>query len=334
MRLNAAGRALASDDLTPLRIVASMEEKFPFKGECAVQLTKISGNSFFIPGPTNAGVFVFKDKYTLLIDSGDSNQDARIYADILTQSELHIKYILNTHEHHDHWGGNNYLQEHFPGSIFYASAASALFIENFSLFPLYIYGGDPPATLVRGVGGSRSGRIDHNLQSGSIRINEEKFDIISLPGHSAGQIGVATREKVCFLGDALFSSEILAKYGFPFLLDAAAQYRTLDAILELPYDQYVLGHADSIYTCEEIPALVDLNRSRLDHCMELLLDLLQQPKTREELLEEVVILEELRPDFHEYCLLHSTLGGMISYLMAGHGLELQVENGKAYYYQK
>lgn len=299
-----------------------------------MNLTKIAGNTYYLPGPTNVGVFVFKDKYTLLIDSGDSNQDARLYADILVQSDFNIKYVLNTHEHHDHWGGNNHLQEHFPGSLFYASAASALFIENFSLFPLYLFGGNPPATLVRGVGGSRSGRIDQHLQAGTVRIHEEKFEIIPLPGHSSGQIGVATREKVCFLGDALFSEEILAKYGFPFLLDVAAQYRTLDTILELPFDQYVLGHADRIYCSEDLPKLVALNRSRLDHCMALLLDLLQQPKSREELLEEVIILEELQPDFHEYCLLYSTVGGMISHLMAAHGLELQLESGKAYYYQK
>lgn len=299
-----------------------------------MKLTKIAGNTYYIPGPTNIGVFVFKDKYTLLIDSGDGNQDARLYTDILSQSDLNIKYVLNTHEHHDHWGGNNYLQEHHPGSIFYASAGSALFIENFSLFPLYIYGGNPPATLVRGVGGGRSGRIDHHLQAGTIRINEEKFDIIPLPGHSLGQTGIATREKVCFLGDALFSPEILDKYGFPFLFDVAAQYRTLGSILTLPYEYYVLGHADSVYSSQYISDLAGLNRSRLDHCMELLLDLLQQPKSREELLEEVIILEGLNPDFYEYCLLNSTLGGMLAYLMAGCGVELQVENGKSYYYQK
>jgi len=299
-----------------------------------MKLTKIAGNTFWIPGPTNVGVFVFKDKYTLLIDSGDNNQDARLYASILGQAELNIKYIINTHEHHDHWGGNHYLREQYPGSVFYASEQTALFIENSFLFPLYIYGGNPPPSLVRGVGGTRSAYIDHRLESGTMRINDEKFDIIPLPGHSLGQTGIATRERVCFLGGALFSPEILDKYGFPFLLDVAQQYQTMNRILDLPYDLFVLGHAERIYTADQIPGLVELNRSRLDHCMELLLDLLQQPKTREELLEEVIILEDLEPDFHEYCLLHSTIGGMISHLMLNSGLALQLENGKAYYYQK
>ncbi len=299
-----------------------------------MKITKISGNTHFIPGPTNVGVFVFKDKYTLLIDSGDSNQDARLYERILSEADLNVKYVFNTHEHHDHWGGNNYLQEHYPGSVFYASETSALFIENFQMYPLAIYGGLPPATLVRSMGGSRSGRIDQRLRPGTIRVNDEKFDIIPLSGHSLGQIGIATREKVCFLGDALFSPEILDKYGFPFISDVAAQYRTFNAILDLPYDLFVLGHAERIYSNGQIQDLVDLNRFRLDHCMELLLDLLQQPKSREELLEEVIILEELRPDFHEYCLLNSTLGGMLSYLMNTSGLELQLENGRVYYYQK
>ena len=298
-----------------------------------MKLTKIAGNTFWIPGPTNVGVFVFKDKYTLLIDSGDNNQDARLYASILGQAELNIKYIINTHEHHDHWGGNHYLREQYPGSVFYASEQTALFIENSFLFPLYIYGGNPPPSLVRGVGGTRSAYIDHRLESGTMRINDEKFDISparSFPG--------ADRDR--YPGKGVFPGGCPVQPGnpgqirFSLFVGCGQQYQTMNRILDLPYDLFVLGHAERIYTADQIPGLVELNRSRLDHCMELLLDLLQQPKTREELLEEVIILEDLEPDFHEYCLLHSTIGGMISHLMLNSGLALQLENGKAYYYQK
>jgi hypothetical protein len=35
-----------------------------------MELKKINGNSYYIPGPTNIGLFQFKDKYSLLIDTG------------------------------------------------------------------------------------------------------------------------------------------------------------------------------------------------------------------------------------------------------------------------
>ena len=109
-----------------------------------MNLSRINGNSYYIPGSTNIGVFLFKDKYTLLIDSGESNQDARKIQENLMTNNLNIKYIINTHSHIDHCGGNVYLKESYPGSLFYSSPNTQLFVENAFLFPLYLYAGNPP----------------------------------------------------------------------------------------------------------------------------------------------------------------------------------------------
>lgn len=299
-----------------------------------MRLEKINGNSYYIAAPTNIGVFQFKDRYTLLLDTGDNNQQARKIAEILQGQNLNIKYIINTHNHIDHAGGNLFFRENYPGTIFYASEAEKLFLENNFLFPLYLYGGSPVSELSRHFSRSKQFRVDDALNPGTVKINEEKFEVIPLGGHARGQIGIGTRDRVCFLGDALFSEEIIEKYSFPFLFDVAQQMDTYNTIAGLDYDYYVLGHAAKVYSPEELKELLIINRDNLDYYLDLALDLLIQPKTREELLEEICILKELEIDFKEYYFSISTVAAIISHLYHKELLNYQIENGKLYYYQK
>lgn len=299
-----------------------------------MQLEKINGNSFYIPAPTNIGVFQFKDKYALLVDSGDNKQQARKIDELLRSQGLTVKYIVNTHNHIDHSGGNPYFLENYPGTIFHASVQETLFLEEQFLFPLYLYGGHPPRELARHFIRSQKTLINEPLTAGLCKINEEKFEILSLAGHAPGLIGIATRDRVCYLGDALFSEDKIAKYSLPFLFDIAAQLETYRILAELDYDYYVLGHADIVYNPVQLKSLITVNQNNLQQYLELVQDLLIQAKTREELLEEIVILKDLNLDFKEYYFSLSTIAAMISYLYDQDRLTYQLENGKLYYYQK
>ncbi|PKM77142.1 MAG: MBL fold metallo-hydrolase [Firmicutes bacterium HGW-Firmicutes-15] len=298
-----------------------------------MQLTKINGNTYYIPAPTNIGVFQFKDKYTLLIDTGDNNQQARKISEIVQSNNLNIKYIVNTHNHIDHAGGNVFFQEHYPGSLFHASEDEKLFLENAYLFPMYLYGGSPVNELSRHFLKSKKLRIDEVMTAGTYKINDDKFEIIPLSGHARGQIGIGTRDRVCFLGDSLFSREIVAKYSFPFLFDIDKQLNSYKTIEELDYDYFVIGHASQIFSLTEIKDLVKFNRDNLNYYLDLALDLFTQPHTREEMLEEICILEELQLDFKEYYFSLSTIGAIIAYLHDQEELKYQIENGKLYYYK-
>lgn len=298
-----------------------------------MQLTKINGNTYYLPAPTNIGVFQFKDKYTLLIDPGDNNQQARKIADALQDNNLNAKYIVNTHNHIDHAGGNLFWREHFPGTYFYASAQEKLFLENNRLFSMYLYGGNAPRELSRHFLKSKNFEVDEVLVPGNCRINDERFDVIPLAGHAPEQIGIGTRDRVCFLGDALFSREIIAKYSFPFLFDIEAQLNSYMTIKELDYDFYVIGHAAQIYNPEQIRELVQFNLDNLQYYLDMALDLFTQPHTREELLEEICILAELPFDYKEYYFSLATVGAIITYLHDKGELNYQLENGKLYYYK-
>lgn len=299
-----------------------------------MHLEKIKGNSYYIPAPANIGVFQFKDKYALLVDSGDNKQQARKIDEILKEYKLSVKYIVNTHNHVDHSGGNGYFQERSPGLEIYATAEEKLYIEENQLFPLYLYGGKAPHELSHHFVRNPRIAVADILNPGLCKINEEKFEIIPLPGHSPGQIGIATRDRVCYLGDALFSEAKITKYSLPFLFDVAAQLNTYQTLAELDYDYFVLGHADSVYDPVELKQLIEANQSNLQEYLDLTMEILNQPKTREELLEEVCILKDLQLDFKEYYFSLSTIGAIISYLFDKYLLAYRLENGKLYYYLK
>lgn len=299
-----------------------------------MELKKIKGNTYYIPMGTNIGVFQFKDKYTLLIDTGNNNQQARKIVDLLQDNNINIKYIFNTHHHIDHTGGNGFLKENFTGSIIYSSEIEKMYIDNDELFSTILYGGNPMNYFAREFRSTKKYNVDEILNEGQTKINNEKFEVINLYGHSKGHIGIATKDKVCFLGDSLFSKEIIEKYKIPFLFDIKMQFDTYEKIKELEYDYYVLSHSEHIYTRDEIIELSTYNKDNLNYFVDSALELLQQPKTKEQLLEEICILENKDFDFDEYHFCLSTIGAIITYLYDKEMLNYQTENGKLYYYAK
>lgn len=298
-----------------------------------MQLNKINGNTFYIDAPTNIGVFQFKDKYSLVVDAGNNNQQAAKIDRILGEHNLKLKYLVNSHNHMDHSGGDNYFKEHYPGSLLCASDDTALFLENEYLFPLYLYGASPIRDLRRTLSGNKKIQVDMKLQPGLQKINDEKFEVISLPGHARGQIGIGTKDRVCFLGDSIFSGEILAKYPFPFLLDISDQMATLESLSALDYDYFLISHSKQVIGPQALQDLAAMNQQNIQQFAEEIIQLLDQPHTRESLLEELVILHSIPMDFKEYHFAQSTVGAYLTYLFEQDRIDYQVEEGKLYYFQ-
>lgn len=299
-----------------------------------MQLNRINGNTYYIDSPTNIGLYGFKNKYCLLVDTGINNTAAGKYDSLMNSHGLKPKYIINTHNHPDHAGANQYFSEHHPGCIFHASRGESLFIENDSLFQTCIYGSRPVKELKKRNGKYRGIKVDVILEYGGCKINDEKFEILPLPGHSMEQIGIGTPDRVCFMGDGLFSEGIMKKYPFPFLFDLKDQLSTIEYIKALDYEYYVLSHGDKVYDAGEIRDLADKNRQNIERNIDDIKELLNQPLTREEILEQVCILNNISLDFRNYYLCLSSMGAFIAYLYDNDLISYEVENGKLYYYIK
>ena len=127
----------------------------------------------------------FQDNYSYLIIDENNNSacvvdpgEAEPIVDYLKNKKIKLKYILNTHHHFDHIGGNEYLKKKF-GSIVVG------FKKDINRIP----------------------EIDVLLEDNQIW-KAENFEakIIHIPGHTSGHICFHFfQEKLVFTGDTLFS---------------------------------------------------------------------------------------------------------------------------------
>ncbi|MDT8717220.1 MBL fold metallo-hydrolase [Clostridium sp. 19966] len=294
-----------------------------------MELTKIKGNTYYINAPTNIGVYSYKNKNCLLIDTGRNNSAARKIEEVLKENGLHVKYIINTHSHMDHCGGNNYFKNEYTGCITYASSKEKIYMENIELHPSILYSSFPVKQLQEE--GSNI-EVDIVPEYGVNKINDEKIEVIPLKGHSPEHIGIITPEKVCFLGDSIFSSDILEKYSLPFLYNVQDQFKTLEAIKEIEADYFVISHAKDIVNKEEIIDLADRNIENIQNYLNDIYELLEKPLTKEELLENIVIINDISLNYRQYHLDYSSVSALLKYLIEKGKVESSIENGKLYYY--
>ncbi|WP_368488154.1 MBL fold metallo-hydrolase [Clostridium sp. BJN0013] len=295
-----------------------------------MNLNKIKGSTYYIDAPTNCGIFIFKNKNCLIIDTGINNGDAKKIETLLLENNLHPKYIINTHSHMDHCGGNLYFKKNYPGCLVYTSKGEKIFMENPDLFSSILSCCHPSKAFNKS---SKPIDVDFILDYGINKLNDEKFNIISLPGHSKEHIAIVTPEKVCFLGDSIFSSEILDKYSFPYLYNIEDSLTSLNTIKELEADYFVISHSEKILTKEEIINLAQANITNIYKYKDEILDLLEQPLTREDILENITILNELSLDFHQYHLNFAGICAFINYLYNNKLIDYSIEDGKLYYFK-
>lgn len=293
-------------------------------------LTKIKGNTYYIKAPTNIGVYSYKNKNCLLIDTGRDNSAARKIEDDLKENNLHVKYIINTHSHIDHVGGNPYFKNNYTGCLVYTSLKEKLYMENNELISTILYTAPPLRDLESQ---HKEFNVDYILDYGINKINDEKFDIHCLKGHSVEGIGVVTSDKVCFLGDAIFSEYTLNKYSFPYLFNIEDSVNSLNRIKEIDADYFVISHGDDVLDKEKIVDLADKNICNINKYSGEILELLEKPLSKEQLLENLIILNDLYVNFRQYHLYFTSMSAFLAYLFNSGKITYSVENGNIYYYR-
>ncbi|MBU5483346.1 MBL fold metallo-hydrolase [Clostridium sp. MSJ-11] len=296
-----------------------------------MDLIKIKGNTYYINAPTNIGVYIFKNKNCLLVDTGINNSQARKIDEVLIQNNLHPKYIINTHSHVDHCGGNSYFKENYPGSLIFTSAKEKIFMENPELYPCILSNSIPIKGLKRI---TKKFDVDFILDYGVNKINDEKFEVLALKGHSQEHIGFITPEKVCFLGDALFSDEIIDKYSLPYLYDIEESINTLNIINDIDCDYFILAHSNEMILKDQIKDLVQHNLNNINYFIEQILDLLDGPMTKEDILQNLAILNDLSMGFTQYHLNYSSVSALVNNLYNQGKIDCSIEDGKMYFYNK
>jgi len=179
-------------------------------------------------GPIMANCYIVgceRTKSAVVIDPGDETHKILM---ALAQSELMVKYILNTHGHFDHVGGNQKMKDATHADIL-IHAADAPMLSMLSA-----------AGASFGLAVDDSPPADRTIKEGDlITFGDITLKVIHTPGHSPGGVSFYT-DGVVFVGDTLFAGSI-GRTDFP-----GGNFETL--ISSIKNKLFPLGDNTKVYT--------------------------------------------------------------------------------------
>ncbi len=301
-----------------------------------MELKKIKGNTFYIKGGTNTGVYIFDDNKALIIDPGLAGSRPKRIINMLEEKNIKVNFIINTHEHDDHYGACNQFKEYYNDICILSSDEAKLYIEKPYLFGKYIMGGKYNRFFVDKLKNKSLDeiKVDKIAKEGSLLLNNEEFEIIDLKGHTEGSIGILTKDKVLFTGDLLIGLDMLKKYDFLFLYDIKKEIDSIMKLKEIDFDYLVLGHSKEVISKKDSKFIIEMHLNAIDKYLNKVREDLNVPITLEELLKKIIIDNNLKCNYKEYHFFKSSLVSMISYLADLDEIDYILNDGELLYCTK
>lgn len=270
------------------------------------ELIQVTENCYYIQCPSKIGIVRLYGNDVLLVDSGNDKDTAKKIKKITDSMGWNISMIINTHSHADHIGGNRYLQEN-TGCRIFADSIECGFINNPVLEPSFLFGADPVDELKNKFLLAKESKAEPF----SDNFLPEGFEIIPLPGHSFGMVGIKTPDGVIYTADAYSSKETLEKYRIGFVYDVGAYLDTLEGLKNLDAGLFVASHTEVF---DNITDILQLNIDAVKEIEEKICELCKAPVNSERLLQMLFDEYELTMNPVQYALVGSTVKSYLAYL--------------------
>ncbi len=268
-----------------------------------MQLIELQENTWVIQGGANIGIIAHEGR-CLIIDSGMDKDAGQNILKQVKKLGLTPTALLITHAHADHFGGAHYLVRQ-TGLKVYATRVEASVMSGPILEPLYLFGGaQPPRELQHKFFLAKPCLADVILEGNERMVDQIPLEVISLPGHSTQQVGVAYGNTL-FVGDAFLTPEILDKHRIPFYMDIQAGLTTLRLLKTIvndaaessamaltqssgdtlktkttPFKLVVAGHGEFYTSPDQAHRVIDYTVQRLESILEQVRISLEDGKTR------------------------------------------------------
>ncbi|WP_455542434.1 MBL fold metallo-hydrolase [Intestinibacter sp.] len=301
-----------------------------------MKLQKVFGNTYFVKGGTNTGVYLFENNEALLIDPGLSGLRPKNMIKMFENEKIIPKYIVNTHEHEDHVGACGQIKQVYPDVGIFASEDSKLFIERPELFSTFVLGGKHNKFLNQKLFHRNAEKInvDEILCEGNLNRNNVDFKIINFKGHTNGSVGILTKDKVLFAGDLLIGEETLSKYDFLYLQDVKEYLESLDKAKSIDFDYIVLAHGKRFLDKHDAILSIEKHKQAIYKYLNQIRENLKVPMNIEVLLKKIIKENELTCNYKEYYFFRNSLVAFISYLADLDEVNYKIEDGDMLYYTK
>ena len=287
-----------------------------------MELKQITKKTFYIPGPTNIGLYL-EGKQAILIDSGNDETAGRKIYRLLEKQGWDLRTIINTHSNADHIGGNNYLQKKTNCDIV-ATSMESTFIENPVLEPLLLWGAYPFKSLRNKFLQAQTSRVTHIIDNKGPIINTD-LKALPLDGHFLQMIGIRTPDNIFFIADSLFSPEIIDKYILTVCVDVEAMLKTHLFLEKIEGKFFIPSHAKPT---DNIQDLIKINREHLLKINDRVASLCNKPVSREDILATIAEDHNIKLSSSQFVLTLITISAHLSYLFDKKIIHPVFKNGK------
>src|SRR5712691_3825522 len=263
-------RALA---LTMLAAAAAVAQDRDFS-KVEIKTTKVAGNVYLLEGAGGNIAATVGDDGVAIVDDQFAPLSARIHAALAKLSPKPVRFIINTHWHFDHVGGNANFSD--TAAILAHANVRKRMIAGAKMPMMDVPPAEPRAlpvvTFEEGV---------------SLWCNGEEVRAIHLrPGHTDGDTAVwFMKSNVVHLGDDFVT------YGFPFVdLQSGGSVRgmigAIDELLpQIPPDAKIIPGHGPLSTVADLKKF----RNRLDEIVALVARGLKSGKTVEQMQKEKLL---------------------------------------------
>jgi len=179
----------------------------------------VAENAFAISGPANDLMYlVIGKEKAVLIDTGMGFGNLSTQVKQLTNLPI---IVVNTHGHPDHAGGNpNFDEVWFPKKDL--TIMHTMCTDEYRLRDLKALHGKNPShfqQLLSGMVSYKPVKLNFLDQNQVIDLGQRKFEVVEIPGHTPGSIGlINSDEKLFFTGDSIVQTPVwlYLKHSLPF----------------------------------------------------------------------------------------------------------------------
>ncbi len=268
-------------------------------------LHHLKGNTYYIDGPTNCGVYKLNDNDILLFDTGTLEDGIEITKTIL-KNNLYVKYIVFSHCHSDHSQGSLEIKKYFPDVIMITSKVERGFFRDPKLDIGFLYGGYPLDEY--------DGKLMHFDMNDELYALDKLPSGVSyfhLPGHHPGMIGLKTNDDVYFVADTLGSIDLVNRAHILLIYDVKGYLESLNFVESLNGKIVVPSHSE---VTTNIKPIVEFNRNNINEIINLLLGFLHEEHNCTECATFIFNHYNLKISYNKYMLILSTIRSYLSYL--------------------
>lgn len=274
--------------------------------------------------PTKIGVYKTDDNKAILIDSGlNAKTGARVLKN-LGELGLEVSFIINTHSHTDHAGGNKYICD-TTGCKAYAPEVEDILIEYSDVEATLVYGGFPCRDFRKKFMNTESCKT-YPLKDASL---PEGMEIFPLYGHTAHMVGVKTPDDVYFLADVVNGKNTLEKSKICYIYDIDTQLETLENLKKLEGKLCVPAHTAPTRN------ISDLARTNAENLLEIRRDILtalkEKPYTTEDITAHLAGKYAMKLDFMGLVMVTSAVRSHLTALCHDGRIDWYIENYRHYW---